>query len=146
MDHCLEREFDRARRFGHDLAVDRADLNHFKTINDCCWHGVGDQVLQAVARLLKDGCRGIDAIGRSGGEGFVRCFPEASGEAAQTVCEKLRRSIEDHDWKPLHPDPAVIISFGIADAEKASDPKELVARADQMLYAAKRAGRNRVMG
>jgi diguanylate cyclase (GGDEF)-like protein len=146
MDHYLEREFDRARRFGHELAVAMADLDHFKSINDRFSHGVGDQVLQTVARILKDGCRGIDAIGRFGGEEFVLCFPETSGDAAQLVCEKLRRNIEDYDWGPLHADLAVTISFGIADAGKAADPKELVARADQMLYAAKRAGRNRVMG
>jgi len=146
MDHYMDREFDRARRFGHHLAVAMADLDHFKVINDRYSHGVGDQVLRVVARLLKDGCRGIDAIGRFGGEEFILCFPETSGESAHAVCEKLRLAIEGYDWPSVHADLAVTISFGIADAEKASDPKELIARADQMLYAAKRAGRNRVMG
>lgn len=144
-DHFLENEFSRARRFGHDLAVALADLDHFKEVNDRYSHGVGDQVLREVARILHDGCRGIDIIGRYGGEEFILCFPETSGESAQVVCEKLRRSIEDCDWGRVHEGLAVTISIGIADAGKAADPKELVARADQMLYAAKRAGRNRVM-
>jgi diguanylate cyclase (GGDEF)-like protein len=145
MDHYLEREFDRTRRFGHDLAVAMADLDHFKVVNDQFSHGVGDQVLRIVARLLKDGCRGIDAIGRFGGEEFILVFPETSGDAARAVCEKLRVAIESYDWEQESAGLAVTISFGIADAEKASEPGELVARADQMLYAAKRAGRNQVM-
>jgi diguanylate cyclase (GGDEF)-like protein len=146
MDHYLAREFDRARRFGHDLAVAMADLDHFKVVNDRFSHGVGDQVLRVVAHLLKDGCRGIDAIGRFGGEEFVLVFPETSGDAARSVCEKLRVAIESYDWEREQAGLSVTISFGIADAEKASDSTELIARADQMLYAAKRAGRNQVVG
>lgn len=145
VDGFLSNEIKRSQRFDHELSVAMADLDRFKVINDRYSHGIGDQVLRSVARILKDGCRGIDVIGRYGGEEFVLIFPETGLEAATEVCEKLREAIQAHDWMILHPELAVTTSIGVADARGRDHHQALLAAADEKLYAAKAAGRNKVL-
>lgn len=145
IDAFMVNELKRSQRFGHRLSVAMADLDHFKVINDRYSHGIGDQVLRTVARILKDGCRGIDVIGRYGGEEFVLIFPETPVENARMACEKLRESIEAYDWLALHPELNVTISIGIASDRDGEGAQAILAAADEKLYQAKRAGRNRVI-
>jgi diguanylate cyclase (GGDEF)-like protein len=145
LDQRLAQEFQRARRHRRPLAVAIADLDHFKRVNDTYSHGVGDDVLRAIAHILRDHVRHTDLVARFGGEEFVLVLTETDVEAARVVCEKLRGAVEAYHWEALRPGLAVTISIGIcADTEMPSHERMLAA-ADARLYEAKAAGRNRVV-
>ena len=144
LDRILAHEFERALRNGRPLSVALGDVDFFKKINDLHSHAVGDDVLRSVANILKEGCRGIDMVGRYGGEEFVLVLPEADHEVAQQICERLRVAIENFDWPNKQAGLKVTISFGLATLSDETSFERLVARADARLYEAKAGGRNRV--
>jgi diguanylate cyclase (GGDEF)-like protein len=144
LDHALALEWERARRFGRDLTVAIADLDHFKEVNDRCSHAVGDAVLREVGRILREGTRGVDVVARYGGEEFVLVLVETPEDAARTICERLRAAVEAHDWEAVAPGLGVTVSIGLFGDLAAGSPAALLAAADARLYQAKRAGRNRV--
>ena len=146
LDRILAHEFERAARNQRPLSVALADLDFFKKINDRFSHAVGDGVLREVAHILKEGCRSIDMVGRYGGEEFVLVLPEADGEVAQQICERLRLSIERFDWAGTQAGLKVTMSFGLATLSGETSYERLLALADKNLYAAKEGGRNRVCG
>jgi two-component system cell cycle response regulator len=128
-----------ARRHGHPLSVAIVDLDHFKRINDSQGHAVGDEVLIAAVRAMGAHTRAEDQLGRLGGEEFLVLLPDTDAEAAHSVAEKLRAEVAECDA----PVP-VTCSVGVATWD--GEPAEtLLARADEALYAAKDAGRDRVM-
>jgi diguanylate cyclase (GGDEF)-like protein len=120
------------------------DLDHFKAVNDRFGHQAGDEVLMRVAALLLDAMRGQDVVVRTGGEEFVLLMPQTDANAAATACERLRAAIRDEPWSRIAPGMTLTASIGVATAENASDLRALTDIADQRLYAAKRAGRDRV--
>jgi diguanylate cyclase (GGDEF)-like protein len=144
VDQELPNEFDRARRYGRDLSVVMADIDHFKRINDQFSHLVGDEVLRIVSLILRKSCRSVDGVSRYGGEEFLLYFPETNVEGAAIVCNKIRKRIEEYDWKSIHVDLTVTISMGISDDLSVSTYEKLISAADEKLYAAKSAGRNLV--
>jgi diguanylate cyclase (GGDEF)-like protein len=105
---------------------------------------VGDDVLRAIANILRTQCRSIDIIARYGGEEFLLCFPETSHDNAVSVCEKIRHHVETYEWARLQPGLKVTLSMGVTAAPPIYDVDALIAAADEKLYAAKRDGRNRV--
>jgi diguanylate cyclase (GGDEF)-like protein len=140
----LRREVDRSRRFGRDVALVMVDVDHFKAYNDRFGHRAGDDALRRIARHLLDAVlRRVDAVSRYGGEEFVVLLAETDVEGARCVAERIRRSVEaSTDF--LSP---ITISAGVTALRgEASDPEELVLRADRALYGAKDQGRNRVSG
>lgn len=145
LDLQLSRECDRARRFGHPLAVAMIDVDDFKAINDRHSHPVGDEVLRRAAQLLRDACRGSDQLGRYGGEEFMLVLAETTADNAARMCDKLRRLVYDFDWPSLHPGLGqVSVSIGVAGADTDPSVSDLIAAADTQLYRAKREGKNRV--
>lgn len=128
---------------GLPLALAMVDLDHFKRVNDRFGHAVGDAVLVALAKLLRENMRGDDLIIRTGGEEFLLVLPEALPERALEVCERLRQRVAAHGWELVAPGLRVSLSIGLAAAPP-YDLRTLIARADAALYAAKRGGRNRV--
>jgi diguanylate cyclase (GGDEF)-like protein len=121
------------------------DLDHFKAVNDRFGHQAGDEVLMRVAALLLREMRGQDVVVRTGGEEFVLLMPQTDANAAATACERLRAAIHDEPWGRIAPGMTLTASIGVATAESASDLRALTELADQRLYAAKRAGRDRVV-
>jgi diguanylate cyclase (GGDEF)-like protein len=138
---CIE-DFDRDRR---DFAIAMIDLDHFKSINDRHSHEMGDKVLRQVARILADRCRPTDILARYGGEEFLVCFPATETAAAAVACEQLRHAVQTADWSMLAPGVVVTLSAGIAGMQPGLSRSALLNRADEKLYKAKYAGRNRVM-
>lgn len=128
-----------------EMALAMLDIDHFKSVNDRFGHAVGDAVLVAVARLLGANLRGDDLVVRIGGEEFLLVLPDATVERALEVCERLRQRIAAHGWELLCPALQVTVSIGVASAPPL-DLSTLMRRADAALYAAKHAGRNRVVG
>lgn len=139
-------EVDRAGRYQHPLSVLMLDIDHFKRVNDTYGHPAGDAVLQGLAGLLVKQVRTVDLAARHGGEEFVVLLPETDGGRAKGVGERIRKAVAGTPF--LLPDGKeipVTVSIGVAcyPACGGSAP-ELFERADQALYIAKQAGRNRV--
>ncbi|WP_051279047.1 GGDEF domain-containing protein [Chitinilyticum aquatile] len=120
-----------------------ADMDHFKEINDHYGHQAGDRVLQALAQLLRQACRGSELIARYGGEEFVILLPLIGLEQGRRIAERLRNLVATHDWQGITPGLNPTISIGLAATRNTSLAMPALARmADTALYAAKAAGRN----
>jgi diguanylate cyclase (GGDEF)-like protein len=142
-------EVDRAVRTKGQLAVALIDIDHFKKVNDTYGHLAGDRALKAVSQELRNHLRGYDLAGRFGGEEFVLLLPEATGQAASHIAERLRTHIAGM-VTPVNDDPdcdtfvTLTISIGVAALDGASRKlSDLMATADTALYHAKHTGRNR---
>jgi diguanylate cyclase (GGDEF)-like protein len=143
-----ERESQRAKRYGRPLTVLMIDIDHFKNYNDVNGHLMGDDVLKQVAKLLESNIRRSDILARYGGEEFVILLPEISKEKARKAAEKLRQTVEQTRFagEEKQPKGTVTISIGLATfPDDAEEPEALLDLADQALYAAKAASRNRVV-
>ncbi|RZU50351.1 diguanylate cyclase (GGDEF)-like protein [Krasilnikovia cinnamomea] len=151
----LRREVERASRFGRMLAILVLDLDHFKNVNDTYGHAAGDTVLGEFARRIRLGLREVDVAFRQGGEEFVVLLPETDGFGAATVAERLGAAIRDipvpidrrradaADEDPVDRIP-VSVSIGIAVyPDHGGTAQEVLDAADDALYAAKNAGRDR---
>jgi diguanylate cyclase (GGDEF)-like protein len=139
----LQEELHRAERYNNLLAVIMADLDRFKNINDTYGHDAGDRALKAIGKFLQQNIRDVDVVARYGGEEFVIMVPEAANDAALILAERLRKQMSELKIKDL---PPITISLGIASFPgDGSDINDLIKKADAAMYAAKRAGRNRVV-
>jgi len=145
----LGSEFRRSRRYGRALTVMMIDIDHFKALNDRFGHATGDEVLAASAQQMASNLRESDAIGRYGGEEFAVILPETALADGAFVAEKLRTAVEELQIES--PDGGAVpvqitVSAGVASIPDLATPDEqsLLNRADQALYAAKHAGRNRI--
>lgn len=139
----LERALVGARENGAPLAVAIFDIDHFKRINDVHGHGVGDEVIRRVARRAKAVLREEDMVGRFGGEEFVCILQRSSAQAAELVAERIRQAIEGGGRSTDNVPPATV-SLGVAVYAGEEGVEELLQRADEALYVAKREGRNRL--
>ncbi|MGL4573679.1 MAG: GGDEF domain-containing protein [Burkholderiaceae bacterium] len=138
--------FNTARRTGRGFAVAVIDLDHFKSINDRFGHEVGDLALKHVAGVLEHTCRGPHMAGRQGGEEFVALFEDVDAAGAHTAAERIRHAIEAAPFSAGSAPLTITASIGvgvIAPQDKVFD--DVLRRADQAVYAAKQAGRNRVV-
>jgi diguanylate cyclase (GGDEF)-like protein len=143
---ALETELLRHERFGGDLAVVLADLDDFKSVNDRYGHAAGDAVLIELGRVLEETVREIDLCARWGGEEFLLLLPGTDAEGAGHVAERVRKALARRpvvtpDGRALR----VTASFGVASTRGAGTWPELVAAADDALYAAKRSGKDAVV-
>ena len=140
----LHKELTRSAREKVPLAVIMADIDHFKAINDTHGHLVGDYVLQEAARRMSETIRSYDSIGRYGGEEFVIIAPGCSPEDAQRQAERLRAAIAAEPIRTRELTMPLTISLGVAVRYHGQDNDDILGAADEALYAAKNAGRNRV--
>ncbi|MEN0062685.1 MAG: GGDEF domain-containing protein [Myxococcota bacterium] len=137
----------RHRRAQEPLAAIFVDVDHFKSINDTYGHATGDDVLRIVARVLNHELRDGDKVARYGGEEFVVILTGCTEADAMRVARRLRYAVERHEWEPyLGQGLSVTASFGVAAMKKDETLADWLKRADQAMYAAKQAGRNRVFG
>jgi diguanylate cyclase (GGDEF)-like protein len=144
LDERLEQEFARATRHRHPLACLMLDVDHFKMINDAHGHLVGDRILARVGGVITTTIRKTDVAGRYGGEEFLVLVPETTGTGAQVLAERLRHAVASsgQDGTGL---PVVTVSIGVASTELGGpSAQDLLRRADEALYEAKKAGRDRV--
>ena len=141
LDELFEAELKRANRYGIHFSLLFIDIDHFKQINDIHGHMVGDDVLCAVAKQLKENVRDVDVLGRWGGEEFMLILPNTNQSEALILAEKLRNIIKAHLFPPVS---HLTISIGISSYITGFDADELFKRADDALYRAKAKGRDRV--
>jgi diguanylate cyclase (GGDEF)-like protein len=142
----LATELARVERFGGSLAIIVADLDDFKQVNDRYGHLAGDAVIRAFADVLQDNVRGIDTAARYGGEEFAVLLPETTVEDAERVAERIRAALAERSIETF-PGAVVTVtaSFGIAAYPAVPTHEALFAAADDALYRAKAAGKNRVV-
>ncbi len=141
LDDQLRRQWDWSRRHGAGMSVLIVDLDNLKTINDTLGHAAGDEALRQAAAVLARPVRSSDIVARHGGDEFVIVAPGCPLSAAQAIAARI------HDGLTAASAPIPItLSIGIADVENAAtgDLADLLHRADQALYLAKRSGRNAI--
>ncbi len=144
----LELEFKRAERRKQKFALLMIDIDHFKRLNDTFGHHVGDQILRDVTSILVKDMREVDTVARYGGEEFVIILPETTETGALYVAQRLRRAVEQAKFFAGSPHNVqhLTISIGVAVYDTdAQFKRDLIEFADAALYAAKNAGRNRVV-
>jgi diguanylate cyclase (GGDEF)-like protein len=143
----LEREVSRGQRYQRPLSLLLFDIDHFKRINDHLGHLAGDAVLRQLAALVRANVRREDTLARVGGEEFALLVPEIEIDKALGIAEKLRALIERTPCQFEEHRIELTSSFGVAELALTTpmSPTELYGLADERLYRAKGAGRNRVM-
>jgi diguanylate cyclase (GGDEF)-like protein len=144
LEEFMRKAFSKAQQNASALSVILLDIDHFKAVNDRFSHATGDQVLQAVAELMRKHINPDELAGRFGGEEFVLVLHADPRETYERA-EKLRQAIQDYDWASIAADLEVTLSLGWSAQTNLENHERMLSNADAMLYAAKRAGRNRVM-
>jgi diguanylate cyclase (GGDEF)-like protein len=146
IDDRLARLLLRAHRDGRQLSLLMLDIDHFKRFNDVYGHPAGDAVLVAAARTIAGCMRPTDLVARYGGEEFVVALPTTNLAGACVAAERLRRTVSAVEVRSTDGSilPTVTVSIGVVESDAESEIGLLLARADKLLYEAKRNGRNRV--
>jgi two-component system, cell cycle response regulator len=143
---ALEKEMARAERFSEPLALVLADLDDFKAVNDAHGHPAGDEVLREFGRTLQDSIREIDLAGRWGGEEFIVILPATDLAGGTKLAERIRAAFARRvTVSPAGERLSTTASLGVASYDGSGTPHDLLSAADTALYAAKRAGKNRVL-
>jgi len=140
----LQAEWARIKRYGGRLSYIMADLDHFKRVNDMYGHNVGDKLLQETAQAIAGQCREIDLPARYGGEEFAIVVPHKPAAGAVHLAERCRREIAKTCVIAQNEAVRITASFGVADTDGSISIEAMMKRADEALYQAKEAGRNRV--
>ena len=144
----LERELASSQRHGHPLTLVMFDIDHFKALNDTRGHLAGDHVLRTLSSRIQPRMRREDLLARYGGEEFTAVLNSTDLTGGIRFAENVLRRIQAPPFEFDGESFTITVSLGVASVanEQGIDPAALIARADEKLYAAKRAGRNRVVG
>lgn len=145
MEEAMQREVARTRRHDSPLSIALLDIDNFKQINDTLGHRAGDMALQHLANITRETIRPQDTLVRFGGEEFVILLPDTGMEDAVKAMERVQRELTRRYF--LNDNNKVLITFsaGVSVMADGEEPSETIRRADQAMYLAKRAGKNRVM-
>jgi len=141
IDEGLNLELARFDRTHEPFSVILLDIDHFKLVNDNYGHHIGDQILQSIADILKQNIRAYDLAGRWAGEEFLVICPSTTHDGISSLAEHLRLAIMNNIPESL---PSQTASFGVATVQPGDSVEDLIRRADEALYRAKKGGRNRV--
>ena len=147
MEQALQNEFERSMRYGAPLSVVLLDVDHFKGVNDTYGHQKGDEILVAVASLLKKVCRTNDIAARYGGEEFLMILPQSNAQGAFKIAERVREEMMKMNFTGNESNFSVTTSCGVAELDRdfIKNTDQLVAIADHALYEAKNSGRNKTI-
>jgi diguanylate cyclase (GGDEF)-like protein len=147
MDDLLTRSIHESELSGSALSLAIIDADFFKRINDQLSHEVGDSVLRTLASVLLAAKPEGSTVCRLGGEEFILIMPELDAVEAMSACDAVRHAVAEHDWSTLTGSLSLTVSIGVTTTEGGrTTPSAILSDADRNLYAAKRSGRNRVMG
>jgi diguanylate cyclase (GGDEF)-like protein len=140
----LKKEIARSSRDHTPISLAMLDIDHFKAVNDTHGHAVGDAVLQQCVQSVKSYLRDYDIVGRFGGEEFLIVLPGADLQQAREVCERIRLEVQNRDITVRGARLRLTISLGVASWTPEMSADQLIMKADDALYLAKRKGRDRV--
>lgn len=147
-DQRIRQEFEAFAKTSKPFSLLMMDIDHFKAFNDNYGHQTGDQVLRLVAVTLKSNIKGRDHAARYGGEEFAAILPDTDIRGARLIAEKVRKAVHAKELLKRSTNQKlgrITVSIGAAQVQNEESLHELIERADACLYAAKRAGRNRVI-
>ncbi len=146
-DNFYESTFAQSSRYHLPLSLIMCDVDHFKKINDVFGHDIGDIVLKEAASILKDNIRKSDIVARYGGEEFMVCLPFTELPSALDVARKVKNMISKIVIKEIKENLKITVSIGVISySDKFEDkPDEFIKNADELLYEAKKRGRNRIV-
>jgi len=140
----LDREVGRTLRLGHPFSLLMLDIDNFKKLNDTFGHNVGDEAIRLMGKVLREGTRGIDLAARIGGEEFAVILVETELSRGMEVAERLRLSIKS---MTIPSADGITASFGVAECPSCAQTAiDILKAADDLLYQAKRRGRDQVVG
>jgi diguanylate cyclase (GGDEF)-like protein len=142
MERCLSDAIERKRRSAAPASLLLIDVDRFKRINDQFGHAKGDSVLKGIVSLVAKRSRKLDLLFRIGGEEFMLLLPDTQEAAAAVVAEQLRASVAE---SPLLDDRQLTLSIGVGELQPGESLDAWMKHTDDALYAAKKAGRNRVV-
>jgi diguanylate cyclase (GGDEF)-like protein/PAS domain S-box-containing protein len=145
--HQLTMEVDRQKRYPSPLSLLMIDIDYFKNYNDANGHLAGDQVLKAISLIIQHAVRQTDIVARYGGEEFCAILINTNKEGAIVIAERVRRNVAETSFpnEKVQPNGDLTVSVGVATfSSTISTVTDLIREADNALYRAKRAGRNRV--
>jgi diguanylate cyclase len=145
LDEALSREIARARRRGAPLCLALLDIDDFKRLNDTFGHHTGDDALRHLSTVMRDALRPHDLIGRYGGEEFLILLPDTDAQQSAEVITRLQRELTRRFFLADNRRLLITFSAGIACLAPDEAPHDAIDRADRAMYAAKRAGKNRVL-
>lgn len=145
LDQLLSADLNQAQRHARPLSLMMIDIDHFKRINDQYGHLAGDTVLRSMAALLQKRLRAHDRLGRYGGEEFCLILPETPLEKATQLAEELRSLVASSEFSTETHKISITLSLGVTTFVPGMTATQLYQRADELLYAAKHAGRNQVI-
>ena len=140
----LRHEKNRCARTGATFCISLVDIDFFKQINDTFGHEAGDEMLCGFSRSVVQRMRASDYFGRYGGEEFLLILTDTNLEGARIVADRLRRETEQLSFSDTNPDLRISVSIGLAEHQPEDEIEQTLKRADNALYKAKAAGRNRV--
>jgi len=139
--NILSSEIHRSNRYKTPLSLIMYDIDFFKKVNDTYGHDVGDSVLRSLSAAVKNNLREVDILGRYGGEEFLIILPNTGLSDAKEYAERLRKEVEEYSFETVE---KVTISLGVVEIAPTENIKEIFKRADDLLYASKNRGRNRI--
>ena len=139
--NILYQEIIRAKRYERSLSLIVFDIDDFKKVNSTFGHQTGDKIIKLTAKLIESQIRGMDLIGRWGGEEFFLLLPETNRKHGFFVAERIRHIVEVYK---IDKQISVTMSIGLAEMQKDDTVESIIERADQAVYRAKAAGKNRV--
>ena len=147
MEQTLRSEFERSMRYGAPLSVVLLDVDHFKDVNDTYGHQKGDEILVAIASLLKKFCRANDIAARYGGEEFLMILPQSNAQGAFKIAERVREEIMKMSFVGNDSKFSVTTSCGVAELNRdyMKNTDQLINVADNAMYEAKNSGRNKTI-
>ncbi|PID42528.1 MAG: hypothetical protein CSA52_01405 [Gammaproteobacteria bacterium] len=146
MNTRLAYEFDRVKRNNATLSILIIDVDHFKSVNDRYGHSFGDKVLKEFANVLKRSLRATDYVARWGGEEFLVVMPDTNGKEARHKAEELARKVKSRKFSQQGQNVTMTFSGGVAELSPELSIEGLIHLADNRLYEAKKAGRDRIIG
>ncbi|MDT8384511.1 MAG: diguanylate cyclase [Gammaproteobacteria bacterium] len=144
-DDRIVQEFARCKRYGQPLVLMMVDIDHFKNVNDTYGHKAGDKALVLIAEQIRNNLRESDFLARLGGEEFVILMTETSLDSAIVAAGKLLKAVERCQFHYQNAQVVITISAGLAQLRKDDSTETLFQRADEAMYRAKQAGRNRCL-
>jgi diguanylate cyclase (GGDEF)-like protein len=144
LDEYFEAKEEEYKRYGHNYTVVMFDLDHFKSVNDTYGHDAGDAVLSAFAKIIKREARTVDVVGRFGGEEFMALLGDTDKKGAIIFAEKVRKQVQKARFMYKGKRIAVTVSCGVAERVNSINLDAVLKLADELLYKAKKDGRNRV--
>jgi diguanylate cyclase (GGDEF)-like protein/PAS domain S-box-containing protein len=145
--HQLTMEVDRQKRYPSPLSLLMIDIDYFKNYNDTNGHLAGDKVLRAISLIIQHAVRQTDIVARYGGEEFCAILINTNQEGAIVIAERVRRNVAETNFpnEKVQPNEDLTVSIGVTTfSSKISTVTDLIREADNALYRAKRAGRNKV--